>query len=778
MSPRRKPFRLIVYLLIIASLLGQSISSILISPAQSRGVEASHSPAQAGEAVRPEWERPQSESLTFRPLTPPESLTMPEMPPPFTASDTLQAPPPVPFPLGNNNLGEFYKDSNNFEDHPGRAFAGPVNLINGNFFLTAGDHFFPATGVSIQFARSYNHLAASTSGPLGVGWTHSYSTAVVQENPGTQVVIRNGDGSQHVYTSGDGGLTWNSPAGIFRELFHPPGPATPYMVLHKNGLVEQFTPNGRLQAIIDRSGNAVQMQYDGMNRLTNVVASDGRQLTISYDVFGRISSVQDPIGRQTSYAYDNDNNLVVVNYPEGSAATYTYDASNRMSSYSDPRQPRGAKVVTDIRYDGSDRADYVELGGTTAYTMTYTAGGIDWVDSAGQTARILFDATFNVTFDGAFFAGCACFQGEGYSYYPNMLLQQKGDALGNTTLYEYDSLGNLNSVTSPSGAKTDFDYAGAFSNVISTTNPAGNQTFYEYDGNGNLTAETGPLGRTVTYAYDPAGNLLSQTDPAGGLTSYTYDPAGNLLSLTPPGVGPTTFTYDVIGRVTTKTDPNGGVTAYAYDASDRLLLVTDPIGGTIQYQYDSHDNLVQLTDQNGQVISYAYDALDRVLSATDPLGGTATYAYDEVGRLSVRTDSMGATTAYLYDEVSRLLQRTYSDGLVENYAYDPVGRLILTTDNTSYTRNMTYDSEGRVTGYIYDAGFSSPTSVIITYDPVGNRNSVEVDDGTTDFVTTYEYDTLYRLTRTTGDDGRQWDTTYDALDRRQTSTEPDNSHVE
>ena len=789
----RKPgfWRKFIYLFVVITQLGQSVVSALAPSAVPNNASAPPTRSTQSAMIskssptdphRPAWVRPAIESLTsFRPLVPPETIA--QIPPlPITAENAATLLGLSPF--GNNNTGQSYKDSNNPEDHPGKHFAGPVNLVNGNYFLTVGDHFFAASGLSVQLARTYNSQDAFPPGSLGNRWTHSYNATAQDTIPNAQVTIRNGDGSLHIYTSADGGLTWDPPAGIFRTLIHP-AQGTPFQLIHKSGVIEIFAPSGQLQSITDRNGNSVQMGYDGMNRLVTVSSDDSRSLTINYYLTNPnlIESIVDPIGRTTFYNYDPSGNLSLVDYPDGTAATYTYDGLNRLVSFNDPRQPEGARQVTGIQYDGLNRVNRVDFNPTTFFTLTYDipAGPLtqtDWQDALGQTHSIQYDGNFNIITSFSFFAGCACIQGEGYNYNASLLLQNKQDSLGNQIVYVYDTIGNLIRVTSPSGAQTDFGYDPIFSNVISTTNPAGDTIQYLYDGSGNLTQEIHPLGRTATYTYDADGNLLTQSDALGNTTTYTYDPAGNLITVTDPENNTTTFTYDTIGRVTEKVDPRGGSTSYQYDAADRLLQVTDPLSGTISYAYDPRGNLISLTDANGQTIQHQYDELDRLTVVTSSVGLATTYEYDVLLRLALRTDTTGATTSYTYDEANRMTQRVYSDGRIDTFAYDLTGNLIGYTDGSIFT-GIQYDDENRPLTYTLDsADFSSPTQIIYAYDPLGNRTQATIDDGSNTFVTTYVYDSLSRLIRTLDTNGRMWDSTYDEADRRTSLTYPDNSHVE
>ncbi|NUM48389.1 MAG: RHS repeat protein, partial [Anaerolineales bacterium] len=610
MSRKAHLWRKFIYLFVVLTQLVQPIANAFGAPAPnlSRANVISdttqppvvHPPIT--ESERSSWSRPEVDpSVGFSRRVDPASIAL--IPPVPVNQPTSPAAQGLAF-FGNNNFGQSYKDTNNPEDHPGKHFAGPVNLVNGNYFLTVGDHFFAAQGLSVQFARSYNSQD-ETSGPLGKGWTHSFNIVAEDTIPNMQVTIRNADGSRDVYTSSNGGATWNSPPGLFRLLNHP-APGAPFQLLHKSGLVQFFLPDGRLQAIIDRQGNALQMQYDGLNRLVAILSPDGRSLLVSYHVANPnlIASVTDPIGRTTLYNYDPAGNLVSVNYPEGSTATYAYDGLSRLTSFDDPRQPEGQRQVVGLQYDGLSRVTQVQYTVESYFNVAYNVTPppyvrTNWQDALGQTHSIVFDGNYNIITSFTFFADCACIQGEGYNYFPNLLLQNRQDTLGNQTLYTYDGMGNMLTVISPSGARTDFAYDPLLSNVISTTNPAGNTILYLYDDAGNLTQEVHPLGRTATYTYDAAGNLLSQSDALGNTTTYTYDPRGNLTSITDPVNHTTTFTYDLIGRVTEKLDPFGGTTTYEYDALDRLTRVTDPLGGMIDYTYDTRSNLTSLTDANG-----------------------------------------------------------------------------------------------------------------------------------------------------------------------------------
>jgi RHS repeat-associated protein len=104
---------------------------------------------------------------------------------------------------------------------------------------------------------------------------------------------------------------------------------------------------------------------------------------------------------------------------------------------------------------------------------------------------------------------------------------------------------------------------------------------------------------------------------------------------------------------------------------------------------------------------------------------------------------------YVYDLVGKIRQVTDPTG-VYSFAYDNMGRLIATTTQYSY-----------LPGYNFQNSY--------TYDAASNRKSLTAPDGST---TTYNYDTLNRLSTLTNSLTGQFGFGYDALSRRTQLTRP------
>lgn len=76
--------------------------------------------------------------------------------------------PVRPAELAVENLSE----RNSCGSQPGAA--GPVNVVQGNFWQTWTDLSVAGRGSGMTWGRTYSSSRASVDGPLGFGWTASY----------------------------------------------------------------------------------------------------------------------------------------------------------------------------------------------------------------------------------------------------------------------------------------------------------------------------------------------------------------------------------------------------------------------------------------------------------------------------------------------------------------------------------------------------------------------------------------------------------------------------
>jgi RHS repeat-associated protein len=288
--------------------------------------------------------------------------------------------------------------------------------------------------------------------------------------------------------------------------------------------------------------------------------------------------------------------------------------------------------------------------------------------------------------------------------------------------------------------------------------PSQNTQNYSYGEHGEIVSSTDPDGHKTTYEYDSSGNLKTVTPPSGsglGKETITVDadsrPHTVTQCLVESGGSCTssetaTLTYDKLDRVTEAVDTGPGATKtfkYTYDADGNLEKRVDPTG-TTKFTLDPLNRLTEESLPNGASNAYAYDEASNLRSLTDA-GGTTHYFYNLLNQLEATYEPGGncgkepsKCTRAVYDGAGSLSKITYSSGATLNYTVDPIaGRPTAITakspsGETLLSNSYNYRSGVNDTPLIYQDAYSQP--------------------GTASDTTTYEYDALDRLreAKTTG----------------------------
>lgn len=501
-----------------------------------------------------------------------------------------------------------------------------------------------------------------------------------------------------------------------------------------------FDAHGRVISQLDQTDAITTFAYDDVTQTTTITDPTGMIRIDVYDGFNLVKQI-DGNGDEIEQFYDGNNNGAATLNAAGQLHRNTYDARDRLVRRGAPEPLNYTEVWT---YDDEDRVtSYTDADEfTTRYTYN-AAGLVTEIEHPNWTFE-----TFTYT--------------DGTGGVPENLLATSTDALGRSTTYTYNSVGDLISTTSPGGHTTTNTYDAAH-RLISTTSPAGATTSYTYDNAGRMLTMTDAGGAVTTHTYDAGGRLTKTTDDLGRDTMFTYDAADRLVSTTDAANTTTTTTYDDAGRVATTTDKLGAITTYGYDNAGRLISTTDPLGRTTTTDYNEAGQVASVTDPTGAITSYTHDVIGQVTSVTDPDGITHTMTYDRRGNLTQTEDAAGGFQQTIYDIMGRPQQIRDSDGVYTSYTYDLAGQLLEETkprttstsipgywsDRTSYT----YDLDGRMTEIV---------------DPRGNVPGAAPED----FTTTIAYDADGRPTTVTDPLGRTTTTAYDATGRPTTVTDP------
>jgi large repetitive protein len=287
--------------------------------------------------------------------------------------------------------------------------------------------------------------------------------------------------------------------------------------------------------------------------------------------------------------------------------------------------------------------------------------------------------------------------------------------------------------------------------------PAEIETLYNSSGYGRTGKALQTAKLTTSYTLDKRGLVTKSTDPSGNETTYTYDEAGRLAEThepqvtvetygaTPATTSPTTIVgYNTFGEQVDQQDPTGKWTHTTVNATGLPTSVkvmtpytapgtSTPMTSETTTEYDLLGQATTTTDPLGKITTYKYDSLGRTVKVIDPLLRVSQTAYDDLGNVTQTIDPSGATSGTTYDFLSRP-KTDWQDVTKPAYA-----RYTATTD--------------------YGTNDLSPWPMSST-----------THQGVT---TTYTYNNVGELTKTTDENGNHTDYTYDGLGRRTVTTLPD-----
>ena len=129
----------------------------------------------------------------------------------------------------------------------------------------------------------------------------------------------------------------------------------------------------------------------------------------------------------------------------------------------------------------------------------------------------------------------------------------------------YDSYGQLNSITYPSGLGSESFVNSSFGDITSHTDARGFVTTFSYNNRRQLTNSVAPTNLVTKIAYDAVGNAASTTDPRGNVSSNTWSATRHLLATALPA-----------------TSQGTPIVTNIYDNRDWLISSIDPLQKTTQ----------------------------------------------------------------------------------------------------------------------------------------------------------------------------------------------------
>lgn len=452
----------------------------------------------------------------------------------------------------------------------------------------------------------------------------------------------------------------------------------------------------------------------------------------------------------------------VTNYPEPcdpdpvNCATGDYWETDTDIKTTDPG-PGLDLTRTFNSLDTTRSAGIWGVGWASSYTMSVV------YDSSNYTATVIegdgSTVTFNEVDNGVFEAP------------PGILATLTENSNGtwtyilrNQDTYQFNSSGQLTSITDQTGLSTTLSYTGT--QLTSITDSSGNSIALQYNSGGEVATATGPGGEVFTYGYSgedacpeeqPCEVLASVKDPVGNTTSYSFTETGmmkfpsvRLTETTPAGDTTTTNWGDsmqIVGPVSSQTGPTGGVTSWSYSGNNSTTgttTITNP-NGSVTTENFSNGQMMSRTTSSGTSIAatsnYQYDpnTLGTTLS-TNPDSQSSNTTYNPQGDITLSSDALGNTTAYAYTASNlqwcKVDPADYADGVrcpaTEPTAppgpgvADPHPGVALNFYNAANQLTASTDALGNTTTYAYTTiGLAVPAGLqYCSVDPIHYQEGV------------------------------------------------------
>ncbi|HYD36296.1 MAG TPA: hypothetical protein VEA60_01705, partial [Allosphingosinicella sp.] len=474
-----------------------------------------------------------------------------------------------------------------------------------------------------------------------------------------------------------------------------------------------YDKEGRLLAVLDGEGFLRRTLYDKAGQAVEEIAYLNAT-NAAYRASGTLNQLiatqpSDANDRRTRYVYDGRGFL-----------RFQVDGLNQVTEY---KGDTAGQVTSTIRYAGSIAAtsDYtydnirnlVAASGLASSAATRRSWAV--YDSAGRLAfsinpedavtRFTYDNMGQVTKTVEYAA-----KRTGTTSLPSLATMNAwagsndGNAANRITRNYYTARGELRFTVDAEGyvSRTDFDAEGRTTRELRWDTPlAGVHDGWTIDT--VYTYTTGTFSDT-RYGYSFGGQLTDVWNGENNWTRYDYYGTGQLAY-----------------RTVVESDPSS--TYYHYDGAGRVIAEYAAQGTAEQavtlYSYDGHGNLVSVTDPRGNVTTRSYDKLGQMLTETTA-AGTVSYQYNAFGEAVKATNARGHSSYSYYDRLGRLTAHRDAEDYVTERAYNVFGDLTGTTRRYNRANN------------------AASVAAAPTY-------AAHAQDATT----TFEYDRLGRITKTT-----------------------------
>ena len=446
--------------------------------------------------------------------------------------------------------------------------------------------------------------------------------------------------------------------------------------------------------------------------------------TMTYDAGGYYNLITDREGNVTDYDYDAEGQLqrVTVGHGTSEARTIEFDWD---VVWDKPTRIESALLRTEFVYDGRGRVERITSQNLAQYGVAnqQREWNFSYVTYPGST--VLQTLSIDGPRPGSNDTVTQNFNSAGLL----TSIDQYVDAgLTLTTAYSnYDLMGRVGRITSPSGQIRDFEYdpRGRIIKETITIDGVATDIEFEYDDFGEIWRVVYSDGSDMRFFRDSSGRVdeikhddgdVDQTDIRR--MEYGYDVASNVTSeqiwaeewgyITDPNCNPFWPDFELCEDIWALSDVKKFERRYEYDSLDRLTEIERFYLRTEKFEYDRNDLLAVRKDGFNRATTYVRNPLNEVDTTTFRDSGVSETTFDANGYVSGIRDAEGQWTYYQRDGFGQIWQVDSPATGIANYEYDVAGNLTKKTDARQVELRYEYDNLNRLTD-VYIGSSSTPT---------------------------------------------------------------------
>jgi RHS repeat-associated protein len=396
----------------------------------------------------------------------------------------------------------------------------------------------------------------------------------------------------------------------------------------KYGVITEFSyhPDGSLEW--EKNARGFYTHFDQYN-----FGVAGR---IRYGSSSELAS--DPVYTETR-AINWEGTVASFTNGRGHQTLFNYDLVNRLTKVTPPPSGEGDTLIT---YENTSGRSYKIKKGVSEVQYNFDGLGrpVGTQSNVGVNTEIRYDQCGRKVYESLPFDSSVPNTGDSFTY--DVLGRVKSITHPDSTAINYSYSGNSVTITNERNLDTILNFK-SFGDpeekrLISVKDTQNNTTSYEYDILGNLIRVDSPTGGDRVFSYNPKNFLVSETHPESGTTAYTHDEIGNVITKTDAKNQTTLYQYDALNRLTFIDHPsNEHDVTYAYDnANNRTLMQSSSGGYSYSYQYDQSNRLTQQSVNLGSIsyiVDFVYDERNNLIRAIYPSGEIVNYNYDAGNRL-------------------------------------------------------------------------------------------------------------------------------------------------